>query len=222
VDAARNGFFLEHYDEALMHGRIAGRHPSGARKFVIAETSVKDTMDRSIPCADAQFRLPDVGDDAAHVLELPTDDDPKMNRGRIELLREMPYAFASLDDVVCDPAYKRTKSASAAIRAGLHAIATVENPGRGTKRIRFITACLASIQGIVLPNGTEWRLQEDGGITPIFNDRSAEVFEHMRTDLCERLRTAFVLHDRRIELTGVEGASALIVDWHTKVGELKE
>lgn len=223
-DAKRNGFFLEEYSARMMQHRIEDRYKSGQRKYIIAEAAaqVPDAPGQFVACADAQFHIPLDGSAAHHVVELPNESDDIIQRDLVDQLRVMPYSVASLDDIVCEPAYARKGLASVALKRGLHEIITVENPARSHQKIRFVTACIASVQGVVLSNGTVWRLWEDGQITPIYNERSAEVFEHLRSDKCSRFRTAYVLRERKLNATGIQGVRSILVDWHTKVAELKE
>jgi hypothetical protein len=220
----RYGFFLEQYPVQKLEGRLADRHPNGEKKYLVVEASVSHPRAGAQgasqdPYADAQFALPTTADDAAHVLEMPREGDDLVNPDLVEELFDMPYAVASLDDVVCEPAMAGKHLASAALKRGLHEIKTVVNAGRGLKKIRYVTACLASVRGIRFKDGTTWNLQEDGRITPIFNERSAEMFEHMRN--CPPFRTAFILRDREVAVDHPLVGS-LIVDWHTKVAELKD
>ncbi len=220
-----NGFFVERYSDDKLRERLAGTHPNGEKKYLVVETSVSHLRAgaqgaSTDPYADVQIAMPTTADDASHVMEMPVDGDDIVNRDLVEEMFDMPYAVASLDDMVCDPSMARQHLVTTALRKALHEIRTSINPDRGTRKVRYMTACLASIRGIRLKDGTVWNLQEDGRISPIFNERSAEVFEHMRKDV-PPFRTAFVLRDREVPVDHPL-VEAIIVDWHTKVAELKD
>jgi hypothetical protein len=220
-----NGFFVERYSDEKLRDRLAGTYPNGEKKYLMVETSVSHLRAgaqgaSTDPYADVQIALPTTADGAEHVMDMPVEGDDIVNRDLVEEMYDMPYAVASLDDMVCDPAMARQHLVTTALRKALHEIRTSINPDRGARKIRYMTACLASIRGIRFKDGTVWNLQEDGRISPIFNERSAEVFEHMRKDV-PPFRTAFVLRDREV-LIDHPLVEAIIVDWHTKVAELKD
>ncbi len=223
--AKKRGFFLEHYPTSKMQHRLTDAYTTGRHKYLITETSALKKGQHGaefVPCADAQFHIPTTGHGAKHVMEMPIEGDDIVNRDLVDRIRSMPYAVASLDDIVCEPAYAGKNLASAALKRGLHEIITVENAERRHQKIQYVTACLASIQGVELENGFVWRFQEDGNIAPIFNDRSAELFEHMRSPLCSAFRTAFVLRERNVAVHNHPRVKSLLVDWHTKIASLKE
>lgn len=219
----RNGFFIQHYSKEIIEGRILDRHPSGEKKYLLVEASVAHQTagaqgTANVPYADAQFALPSMSTDAHHVVDLPHPGDDYVNRDLVEEFESMPYAVASLDDIVCEEAMSRRHLAAAALKRGLAEIAAM-NGERGMQKIRYVAACIASIRGIRLRNGATWNLYEDGRLSPIFNERSAELFEHLRD--CPPFRTAYILRDRPVEVEH-DRVQSLIVDWHVKVAELKD
>lgn len=238
--ANRDGFFILPYTSRKLRRRITTyyQQPTGEPChpcYLIAEAAGRHPNPETgklhaapgFWAADCQFHLPMPGADAESVVELPGDNDHIEDQGLAQIVRKQPFVVASLDDIVSMKKMSNLCLAPAAMTRGIEEILQKINPVRGEFPIQYIGAAIASLQGIVLPDGTEIRLGMGGleDIPPIMNQRSWIVFEHFRSALCTNYRLAYILKGRKypfyLSRENQGSPYYLIVNWYEVVSHLQ-
>lgn len=250
--AKKNGFFIFEYDENKMRRRLAAnyRWSDGVEvpQYVIVEASgrhpapehpLHNRLDRY---ADCQFHMaPPANFDPQKVrpvVRFPRAENIPLDMHEVDqegledeivardltmkLIHERAHV-ANIADIVSAEALAGKGLAATALDTGLGHIIDVENPRRRGYPIKYVTAEIASLKGIELPDGTRINL-DDLGMHSIFNDRSADVFDHFKSPHCSSFNTAYKLRQKHpIALPGdKEGAlHKLIVTWHVKMAFIK-
>jgi|SRR3989344_409218 len=248
AEAKRDGFFLFEYPSDMIRHRIDDDYvlPDGSRtpKYIIVEAAgtlpkpknqeitEKDKIlyEPGAWAADCQLALPGLDVQTTPVVPLPKKGDTidtTRNEGFVDFATENPHRVALVADIVCYEKMAGLGLTSAATAEALRILREEVNPQRRGAEIEMVAAELASLKGVVLPDGTELRLgeQEFQQVPPVANERSFYLFEHLRSDHCSPFETAMVLRDRKypIHFKDINPAKPykIIVNWFIQVASLK-
>ena len=231
--AAKNGFFLEEYDDKKMSHRVRGKYLwkddlSRTPSYLIVETSGRHPDPahrfhrRAVPAADCQIALPMPSEKATHVVGVPETGDECIDEGLAEFIRAHPSAVASVDDIVCIPDMNGLRLAAQALDRALAELTYHANTGRRAHPIRYVAASIATLRGIMLDGDVALQLSEDLQAAVIPNGRSHHLFDTFSSPHCGAFMHAYTLRNRRIPVAvrhadGSVQQVDILVDWSVRV-----
>jgi len=223
------GFFIFPYSEQKMHERLAAQYPSGAPEYTVTEGIAKHPdpdhpmHNKKIRGADCHIHLPDIAPNACPVNEpLRSTDEIKDTDWVENVMKHEPHRIANIDDIQCIRDLSHFKLASYTLLAALDDILDRVNKERPQgSEIAYVTAEIATLQGIVTPDGKNIRLGRDLHLPLLPNGRSDYVFEHFRHDRWTPFTTACIrrncLHPLTLrDANGGKHEYHIIADWWRK------
>jgi len=233
--ANKNGFFLMRYTPEFVKSRLTaapysvsiGGHDEESPSYIVAEAAgKKPNADGAVEgpplwASDCNVNLPEPSSSAQEVISSLQDGDTITMEHYANELKNKPWSMAIVDDLTCEEDMQHLGLAGASMAKAIESIVERVNPKRGEFPIEYIAAEIASIRGVVLPEGKKIMLP-DLEVNPIGNGRSRYVFEHCRFGF----EHAWELVDREHEvlLPGDDPSKPhkVIVKWWVMVADLKK
>lgn len=228
------GFFLMNYPLELEIERLTspeyvvaqsyGRHPDPQNRH---HSSV-------IPAADCQCWVPPVNITSLDPSDYPDTDNGDFiwDRQLVEKMKAKPWLFGEVKDITSSVAMQRLRLAGAARSAAFSHIKNEINPQRGERPVRYMTAAVANVTGIILPDGTIVRLADVGGQAALKNEHSTAV--HVYGESRYPTTQAYTLNDRTVTVKMPQDEAddeqddeerltyKILVDWITFVHQLEQ
>ncbi len=223
------GFFILPYSQENMYNRLDARYPSGFPEYAVTE-GIANHPDpdhwmhgKKMRGADCHIHLPDIAPDAQPVNEPLQSTDEIIDTDWVKnVMEKEPHRIANVDDIQCIRDLSHLGLASHTLRAALDDILDRVNKDRPVgSEITYITAEIATLQGIVTPDGKEIRLVRDLQLPLLHNGRSDYVFEHFCHDRWTPFTTACIRRNRLhpLILKDTKGQTyeyQIIADWWRK------
>lgn len=224
--ANKLGFFLMRYTVEQEMIRLTspdyvvaqsyGRHPDPKNpnhKFKVA-------------AADCQCWIP-----PTDIVSLDLSDYPNTENGDViwdrhltEKIKAKPWLFGEVKDITSGAAMHGLRLAGAARSCAFSHIKSEVNSQRGDRPVRYMTAAIANVTGIVLPDGTPVRFADVGGQAGLKNERSTDIHVHGRypASLAYQLVDRTVPVEMEIDESGTTETFHILQDWFTYIHQLEQ
>lgn len=219
MKANESGFFIMKYTPEMMKQRLLSPN------FVIAEASGKHPDPDhsyhaiSVPAADCQCWIPDATEKPQQTLTLPKEKDVIYESGFVEDCIQRPWAYGEVADISSNAAMNNKGLAGAARSAAFEYIQNVVNPTRGDYPIEYMGAEIGMLKGIVLPDGTQIRLEDMGDPEGVKNERSLGIHFHLTSKPASH---GYILKNRIVPVEYNGENYGILTNWLMAIHKLKK
>lgn len=243
--AASAGFFMFPYTPEKMLHRLKAKHPPQEaghtfegvecaaipehREFMIVGIKApdpdptRDSYGQTLHGADCQVRLAAPTDNADSIVMMPQEGDDIKKRDWLQSIQERPWRVALVEDIQSSRQLARNNAAATALDKSITALCHENETKRDARYIRYLAAEIATIRGVVLPDGTEIHFDDDIAIS---NDRSEALFAKFKHSAghSRRFQLAWELKGRRhnVLMPNDSEPHQLIVDWRVMMSKIKK